>query len=157
MTNGYYVKSYEQLLKEALDDEAQAGNIYRIMADMAPNEEAVNALKAIAADKDRHYSIVSYLLNVASLSPEEKSEYVERMERALGDGHPSGVSTHRPYPQTDTDWENLGYDIEAKLPDIGEPRYSVRDAVAIATGKREGDADMAKRWLVQKAGELGIS
>lgn len=63
--------------------------------------------------------------------------------------------SHRPFPKTTTEWEDLGYDIEAKLPDIGG-RYSIRDAVAIATGKKEGNADEAKRWLVRKAGELGV-
>ncbi len=64
-------------------------------------------------------------------------------------------------PQTDDEWEDLGFDIEAKLPvsigGLSLDRQIIRDAVATITGKRkEGNTEDAKRWLVQTAGKLRI-
>lgn len=64
----------------------------------------------------------------------------------------------RPFPTTDADWENLGFDIEAKYPGDITLRNEIRLQVAAAKGdEKAGDPDEARRWLVRKAGELGIS
>lgn len=75
-------------------------------------------------------------------------------------GESSTSFSNRPFPRTAAEWEDLGYDIEAKLPASIEgwtvEVQTVRDAVATATGKKEGYPEDAKRWLVQTAGKLGI-
>lgn len=156
MAQEYMFKSYQRLLEEALTDESKAGDMYRYMAGVSPDAGTAERLRGIAADEDRHHLILSQLLTELSGQGETGQAYIERIEYALGRMRPSQIVQHRAFPQTDREWEDLGYDIEAKLPGIGTEIYSVRDAVAIATGKREGDADEAKRWLVRKAGELGI-
>lgn len=141
---------YGKMLKEALDDEAKAGNVYRNMAGIAPTEEDRNALRAIAADEDRHYSILSHLSTVASMTGEQRAEYTERMGYALGYVHPSQVG--RPFPKTYGDWVNLAEDIKEVEPNIS---WEVNTRLGHIASESE-EAEGSKRWLVQKAGELGI-
>lgn len=145
-------KSYQRLLEEALTDESTAGDLYRYMADVSPDASAAKWLRKIAGQEDYHHLVISHLLAELSGVGEMGEQYEQRMEYLLG----HRLEPPRPFPRTDTEWEDLGFDIEARLPDYPDVRYSVRDAVAIATGKREGDPDEAKRWLVRKAGELGV-
>ncbi len=60
----------------------------------------------------------------------------------------------RPFPETYGDWVNLAEDIKAKLPDDPATRACVNFQLQ-HIAERE-DEDEAKRWLVNKAGKLGI-
>lgn len=62
----------------------------------------------------------------------------------------------RPFPQTYGDWVNLGMDIKEKSPDITTVAEVNKALISIAEDK-PGVAEDAMRYLVQKAGELGIS
>lgn len=57
------------------------------------------------------------------------------------------------YPKTYGDWLNLGIDIKEKDPST---QTGVNKALSVIIGQDEGDVDAAKRWLLEKAGELGI-
>ncbi|GAI49713.1 unnamed protein product, partial [marine sediment metagenome] len=50
------------------------------------------------------------------------------------------------------DWADLGIDIGVKDPSIKDEVYSALTKIY----ENAPDADDAKRWLVAKAGELGI-
>lgn len=58
----------------------------------------------------------------------------------------------RPFPQTYGDWVNLAEDIKAKDPSVA---FMVNAALEDISNETEY-ADPQKRWLVNKAGELGI-
>ena len=133
-------------IKFYIKDEEEANATYTRMAGIADNagmQNTAQILRGMAADELRHKEMLEGMYYEPEL-PYRESKTTE----AFG--------LYRPFPQTNQEWENLGFDIEAKLPNIG-PRYSIRDAVAIATGKKEGNAGTAKDWLIRKAGELGIT
>jgi len=96
----------------------------------------------------------------------------QRIQVDLGHRHPSQVTASqeeyekpmpamgsmRPMPVTPMDWEDLGYDIEAKLPDKTQQQSNeIRHYVAVATYNEPGNADDARRWLLTKANEVGLS
>lgn len=63
--------------------------------------------------------------------------------------------TTRLFPQTYGDWVNLAEDIKDK---VDTPEYAeINSKLGIIGGFEEGDAEEAKRWLIEKARELGIS
>lgn len=156
MSEDYRFKPYQTLLEEALTDESMAGDIYRYMADISPNASAAERLRKIAADEGRHHLIVSHLLAELSGQGETGGQYAERMEYLLGHRQPASSGRgagRRPFPQTYGDWVDLAEDIKAKDPDSAP---IVNDRLNVVCFE-SGDIDSAKRWLVQKAGELGIS
>ena len=57
---------------------------------------------------------------------------------------------HRTY----MDWYNLAEDIKQKMPP--ESWYIVNDLLLVISQEEGPVADEAKRWLMKKAGELGI-
>lgn len=56
--------------------------------------------------------------------------------------------------RTHGDWLSLGIDIKEKDPST---QVGVNRALSVIIGQEEGDVDAAKRWLVEKARELGIT
>ena len=157
MDNDYRLKSYQTLLEEALTDESMAGDVYRYMANVSPNASTAERLRKIAADEDRHKLIVSHLLAELSGEGETGQEYTERMEYMLGHRHPSQYpgERHSLFPQTYSDWVNLAEDIKQKMPT--ESWYIVNDLLQVISQEEGPVAEEAKRWLMRKAGELGIS
>jgi len=181
----YKMKSWKLLLEEAVADESTAGETYRYMADISPTAEVAEQLRAIAADEDRHHSIVSSIL--AGQQPQIEKitrlhEHIKRMReggfmptpqprpedyRTTGDIEYPPIMheqepAHRPIPYTDAEWVDLGYDIEAKIPNRTQMQSNeIRHQVAVATYNTEGDAEVgdaddAKRWLLAKANEVGV-
>lgn len=122
-----------------INDEEEAGPMYRGMAELANNLGMVSEgdiLTGIARDEDNHHALLTAMLSRLQwpIKPEE-----EPMMRL--------------FPKTYDDWADLGIDIKAKDP-------GVRDEVDtylsyIYAGIPE--ANDAKRWLVRKARELGIA
>jgi len=160
-------KSYKTLLDEALDDESKAGNIYRYMANVSPNASAADRLRRIAADEDRHHLMVGQLIAELTGVGETGQQYTERMEYMLGYRHPSQMGTvpsampDRIFPGMRGeafvygDWVDLAEDIKSKYPDDPVMRASVNYQLQHIAEETE-EAEEAKRWLMQKAGELGI-
>lgn len=84
-------------------------------------------------------------------------EFLERVSQPLD------IEQKRPFPKTYSDWVDLAEDIKAKYPDDPVMRatanYSLSQILAEeqrSEGWSAGAATEAKRWLVEKAGELGI-
>lgn len=75
-------------------------------------------------------------------------------EPAWGEKLGSG-ELHKPFPITYGDWVNLAEDIKASRPDDAQLWSTVNDRLN-AILYETGNIDTAKRWLVEKAGELGI-
>lgn len=141
-------------LQQSMDEEAAAGRAYReraISARLEGDDVSARLWEHVADEEDGHYYEFKDRLNAIR---EQFPTF--RGSASVGiDGYP--IATNRPFPQTDTDWEDLGFDIEAKYPDNIMMRTQVRLKVADAIGKGTGSQDDARRWLVLKAGELGIS
>lgn len=162
MVQEYMFRTYQTLLEEALDDESKAGDIYRYMANISPNVSAAERLRSIAADEDRHHLVVSHLLAELTGKGETGIEYTERMEYALGHRRPS--RTDQPkllFPKTYGDWVELAE--RMKTESGNDPAYNATINYQLQTISGEGSTETpgavanAKRWLVQKAGELGIT
>lgn len=156
MTYEYMRKSYQKLLEEALEDESKAGDIYRYMADVSPNTESAITLRALAADEDSHHNMITHLLTIASVS----YDVITQAERKMGI-LPSGK---RRFPQTYGEWVDIAEELKTKYSDdfVGVATVNFNLSIIAQEGEvtpvvSESDVDDAKRWLIQKAGELGIS
>lgn len=69
-------------------------------------------------------------------------------------GESMQTGQERPLPETYSDWVNLAMDIKEKSLDVG---IMARVNTALtAISEDQPSAEEAKRWLVSKAGELGI-
>lgn len=134
-------------LRAAITEEygdAQKYNEWADEADRAGLTETANALRQIAADETRH----RYKLKELSvLSPE--TEEIQLSGRMIE------VKLERPFPQTYGDWVNLAENIKERYPDDPVMRASVNYQLQHIAEETEL-AEEAKRWLMQKAGELGI-
>jgi len=71
---------------------------------------------------------------------------------------------HRPFPETYGDWVNLAEDIKTRYADDPVDRAAVNYNLKVIAEEdgvtpmvEQSEVDDAKRWLIQKAGELGIS
>ena len=155
-----------------IKDEQDANATYSRMAgdaDDAGMHKTAQILRGMAADELRHKEMLEGMYYKPEFGPvpEHESSLTDEISEAYkcaemtGKVTVSAFSRQRPFPQTDNEWEDLGFDIEAKLPvSIGGfdlDRQTIRDAVATITGKRkEGNVEDAKRWLIQTAGALAI-
>lgn len=139
MTTGSTLNELIEFLKHQVTDEDDATASYRAFAGVADRlgHHSVGAtLRGIAEDEQKHSLLLRQIVKQLSWISES-----------------GPVELQRPFPQTYDDWADLGIDIGAKDP-------SIKDAVYRALTKiYEGtpDADEAKRWLVNKAGELGVT
>jgi len=68
----------------------------------------------------------------------------------------TGTEYNRPLPQTYGDWVDLAEDIKDKLGDNVEARMEVNKQLGYIAADVD-NSETAKRWLVDKAGELGIT
>lgn len=137
------IHEFANLINEALKDEHSAGDVYRHMADIAPNEHFAEALRQIASDEDRHYATLERL-----------------WKEPLMAGSSFRYATNMNVPCTSAEWEDLGYDIEMKYSGMANRQMminEVRHHVAVATNNAEGNPDESRRWLINTAGNLGIT
>ncbi len=167
MTTNHSGMSYKEMLEAALEDEQRAGPMYRYIASMSPSAGGAEQLRKIAADEDRHRLVIGQLLAEITGEGETRGEYTQRMEVALGHVHPSQAGK-RPFPSTYGDWVDLAEDIKARYPDDPVMRatanFSLQQILEWEQYTRPPDeqevaeksANEAKRWLINKAGELGI-
>lgn len=91
-----------------------------------------------------------------------KGVRIEAEEFSLGEEEPTG----RPFPKTYGDWVNLAEDIKAKYPDDPVMRAGVNFQLQLISHEEEeiperreerlAAAQEAKRWMTERAGELGI-
>jgi len=102
-------------------------------------EEGDNVLAQGAAD-EFNASFRSTMWNIIIRCREEQLEPLLE-----------GVSL---FPKTREDWTNLGIDIKEKDPSLSN---EVNDALTKIYEGTPGAANESKRWLTQKAGELGIT
>jgi len=156
-------------------DEIKANQSYRSLASrlrMAGYHNEGAIVDSIADDEERHANLLMTIANfIQSREPStgiELSKYPQRSEptltdeireayeRAKGTGKVtvSPFSEHRPFPKTYGDWVDLAESIKDKadIPVYTETSYKL----GIILGNIDGDAEDAKRWLIKKAGELGI-
>lgn len=139
MATGPTLDKLIEFLKHQVTDEDDATASYRAFAGVA--------------DSLGHHSVGIMLREIA----EDEARHRVRLEqavRALSALWAHG-STELPrlFPKTYGDWADLGMDIKEKDSSLsGE----VNDALTKIYGEAP-DADGAKRWLVGKAGELGVT
>jgi len=117
-----------------INDEEEAGPMYASMAELASSlgmHSEASILMEISADEYKHHRLLTSMLG------------------RLQEGEP----VSRPFPKTYEDWANLGFDIKVKDPNADRDVDS--NLASIYYGYT--DQDYAKRWLVRKAGELGIT
>lgn len=161
--NGSYrQKSYPALLDEAINDESSAGEIYRYMANISPNAETANILRAIAADEDRHYNLIRRLASqeeqiTGSWLPGGGRPGGPRLAAftTSGGAAPPSPTTPRLFPKTYGDWVNIAEDIKEKLKGDMEAITYVNHLLQDISGNTP-QSEEAKRWLTKKAGELGV-
>lgn len=127
-------------LRMQVEDEAKAHEEYQLLAMRAEtlrHPNAANTLYGIAADEKRHHDLLEQIIRtITSLSDMGES-----------------MQLHRLFPRTNADWADLGYDIKQK--DSGLSKEVDSCLTSIYEGLANEDA--AKRWLVMKAGDLGIT
>lgn len=140
-------------IKDQITDEEKAHEMYLSMANEADNagmHQTARNLRSIAADEDRHHTILQQMFMHPELGPEGRTwleELAWREKSGFGE-------LHRPFPETYSDWVNLAADIKERDPSLTPMVNGYMGIIAEIT---PGDVDDAKRWLVNKAGELGIT
>lgn len=137
MTTGPDVEKFMENLKEAVEEESDASNEYQVLARVASSlghPNVTKTLKEIAEDESRHHTMLSQIVKQLSWAPEFM-----------------GLS--RPFPQIYDDWADLGIDIGAKDPSIADEVHTALTHIYTKTP----EADEAKRWIIAKANELGVT
>jgi rubrerythrin len=130
-------KDFLDRLNRQVADEESAVIEYQELAQIADNlgrYSVGTTLRQISNDESRHKSLLSGIVKQVSWVSES-------------------LRLDRPFPQTYNDWADLGIDLGAKDPSIKDEVYNKLQAIYNGTS----EADEAKRWLVRKAGELGVT
>jgi len=118
-------------------------------------DDATASYRAFAGVADRlgYYSVGVMLREIA----EDEARHRVRLEQTVRTlsalWAPGSTEFNRPFPQTYGDWADLGTDIKEKDPGFSD---EVNDALTRIYEEAPG-ADEAKRWLVGRADELGIT
>lgn len=125
----------------------------------APNGPMMEAVARLHRRDTGHMTIIGY---EPELTEEEK-----RSKRVVGGAHevldrisqPLDIEglQHRPFPETYSDWVSLGVDIKEK---VGIDDFETTTRVNLTLGHIDKDdelAEEAKRWLSNKAAELGLT
>lgn len=136
-------------LHKSMDEERYAVQVYKERADAARDEgDNVTAQlwEHIAEEERGHYNEFKDRLDARGPRP-RPADYM-----SLGDIQYPPVM-HRPFPETYGDWVNLAEDIKAADPGVV---FKVNYNLHLVSQDLPG-AEEAKRWLMRKAGELGIS
>ncbi len=160
----------EELRKEG-KEEIRAYLGYLRLADDAEDLGrylTADELRMIAGQELEHSKMITRLLVLeppfaGAPSPEPKATFdhdkvekktYQQIAEEQHYGMPQGYMPEgrRPSPKTYGDWVSLAEDIKAKDPDLS---YLVNNHL-LQISDNTCEAEEAKRWLVSKAGELGI-
>lgn len=142
-------------LRKSMDEERYAVQVYKERADVARDDgDNVTAQlwEHIAEEERGHYN--EFKDRLYAIEPMRKY-------KNIGGGVESVYmlkeeSTSRLFPKTYGDWVNLAEDIKAKCLDDPVGRSNVNYQLQQIAGETKDVAE-AKRWLLQKAAELGIN
>ena len=124
-----------KMMREMSDDEGRHAQMMRTMVGFGATEEG---------------GMIMGELGREMMSQEEAKRLGigEMHKRMMGSGESS-----RPFPETYGDWVSLAEDIKAKMP---PESWGVVNGTLQVVGEEGPNAEEAKRWLVEKAGELDI-
>jgi rubrerythrin len=141
---------------KSIPEEEKAYQAYKRMFDEAKDlreYKVADIIEEIYKDEEDHKQKLEKILRDLQAVPGSEGrawpeELAWREKSGFGE-------LHRPFPETYGDWVNLAQDIKANSVEAGWD--IVNFYLNIVLGNDEGDVDDAKRWLVNKAGELGIT
>jgi len=139
-----------------IKDEKEANETYSRMANDADNagmHDTARILRGMAADELRHKEMLEGMYYKPEFGP-AREPVVEEIK--LG-GKMIEVPLGRPFPQTYMDWVNLAEDIKDRVGEDLPDYYEANRQLGIISTLEEGNPEEAKRWLTEKAGELGIT
>lgn len=142
-------------LRTEARDEIEAAHSYRDLAVRlreAGHYSEGNLVDGIADDEDKHANILMTLAN--SIVSKQEPEELRLGERMVE--YEIGKVPSRPFPQTYGDWVDLAEDVKEKVPDDLIMRSWVNRALQHISDDDEL-ADEAKRYLMGKAHEIGIT
>lgn len=151
--------SIQSDLEQSMNEESSASISYRRRAENAGRSGdfvTQRLWEHIAEEEDGHYNEFKDRLTAMQERYEVPSELIggvgyvgQRVRHGMYE-RPSP----RLFPQTDADWWNLAEDIKEK----DRPSWDAVNGALLTMRDGSGSAvDDAKRWLVEKAGELNIS
>ncbi len=162
----------EDDIKKAVEEEEQSRDKYSIMAIEAETmglHNMVGMMREMSNDEAKHIFMMRKMmsgmmgraLRVREMERENPGNPMMSQEEAeklgMGEMHKrmmgSGVSS-RPFPETYGDWVSLAEDIKAKMP---QEKWGIVNSTLQLISEEHPNSGEAKRWLVEKAGELGIS
>jgi rubrerythrin len=126
-------------LRDQIKDEDDAVAMYNGMAWSADRLGLIakgDVFRKIRADEAKHGGLLRAMLS--------------EMERPI---KPEEGQLQRPFPKNYGDWADLGVDIKEKAPELSDGVNSC----LVSISEERANIDEAKRWLVLKAGELGIT
>jgi len=139
MTTGSTQDKFMEDISEQMKSEKSAYNEYQALARFAEGlgyGATAKTLRAISEDEKRHHILLGHIA--------DRLSYTSGLPEA---------ELKRPFPQVYDEWADLGIDIGAKDPSITDEVQTVLTHIYAKTPS----ADEAKRWLIQKAGELGVT
>lgn len=158
----------ENDLRQSMEEELSAARAYRDRAYLAykgGDDVSAKLWSHIAEEEDGHYN--EFKDRLSAIHEEASAalaiEAFQRLVSADLEKNIPRVAGKRSFPQTYGDWVDLAEDIKAKDPSPETSSQANMMLNTIISEAREpgreppGDVDTAKRWLVQKADELGIS
>lgn len=149
------IYEFNNKLFEAQQDEEKAYNEYVKLSYEAQTlglDHAATILRNISKDEAKHANE----LEVMRKLPVEPTTGERTWPEELAWREKSGFGElHRPFPETYGDWVSLAEDIKQKMPE--ESWYIVNELLQTISKEEGPVVDEAKRWLMNKAGELGIS
>jgi len=135
---------------EAVRDEIKGRDGYRSLAMRLDNEghhSESRIVSGMADDEDRHANLLMTMMRTIKEEPEELKLGERMIEVPLG----------RLFPKTYGDWVKLGMDIKEKA---GIDDFETTKLVNMALNaiyEEDPSAGDKKRWLTEKASELGIT
>ena len=139
---------YEELLEEARG-EIKARNSYRELSrrlEEAGFHYESNKVQTISSEEDRHSDL--FMVMALDLQSEQGPEEIKLSGKMIE------VKLERPFPKTYGDWVNLAEIIKEKHPDlIMSESVNFR---LLHISNEDSLAEDSKRWLMEKADELGI-
>ena len=158
----------EDDIRKAEEEEIKSQEKYMMMAheaEQAGLHNMAGMMKEMANDEGRHAQMMRSMVGFGAKEEggmimgelgREMMSQEEAKRLGMGEMHKrmmgSGESS-RPFPETYGDWVSLAEDIKAKMP---PESWGVVNGLLLIISDEVPEAQEAKRWLVNKAGELGI-
>ena len=154
-------------LGKSIGEEALATAVYLKRAAVARahrDTESAKLWEHIADEESGHYR--EFKERRLQLEEQERVARTSMYEKPgeVRTGRSYTIEGKRLFPRTYGDWVNLAEDIKQKLPDDPVARATVNYNLRVIASEEQavplveqGEVDDAKRWLVNKGGELGIS